>query len=276
MDSVPEPSMVNRQTRTIGLPVLLFAATCLSTWLIGGWQYSLALMTTLLAHELGHFLQAVRYGVPASLPYFIPMPASPIGTMGAVILMQPGKGDRRALFDIAITGPLAGLVPALFFLIVGLQSSEVVTAGDVRGVLRFGEPLLFKLLAYLTFGPLSENQEIAAHPVAFAGWVGIFITALNLIPIGQLDGGHILYALLRRQAHFVAELLLAAAAIAVVIWGYWGWSLMIFLLMLMGPNHPPTANDEVALGPVRTLLGWASLLFVIVGFTPTPFSYFGP
>ena len=111
------------------------------------------------------------------------------------------------------------------------------------------------------------------HPIAFAGWVGIFITALNLIPIGQLDGGHILYALLRRHAHLVAQLLLAAAAIGVIVGGYWGWTLMIVLLMLMGPIHPPTANDDVPLGTTRTTLGWASLAFVIIGFTPTPFLF---
>ena len=229
-------------------------------------------MTTLLAHELGHYLQARRYGVPASLPYFIPMPISPIGTMGAVIAMQPGS-NRRTLFDIAVSGPLAGLVPALLFSIVGLYWSQVVEISDVRFGMTLGEPLLFKLLTYLTLGPLPDGQDIALHPVAFAGWVGIFITALNLIPIGQLDGGHILYALLLRRAHLIAQLLLVAAAIAVVVWGYWGWSLMIFLLMLMGPVHPPTANDNVPLGTARTVLGWACLLFVPLGFTPVPFSF---
>lgn len=239
--------------------------------MVGGLGFSLALMTTLLAHELGHFLQARRYGVPASLPYFVPMPLSPIGTMGAVILMAPGKGDRRTLFDIAVSGPLAGLVPALLFCILGLHWSEVVHLTGQPIGLTLGEPILFKLLSYVTFGPLAEGQDVALHPVAFAGWVGIFITALNLIPIGQLDGGHILYALLLRRSGRVAQTLLAAAMIAVVVWGYWGWTLMIFLLMLMGPVHPPTANDDMPLGTGRTILGWASLLFVLVGFTPTPF-----
>jgi membrane-associated protease RseP (regulator of RpoE activity) len=192
--------------------------------------------------------------------------------MGAVIVMQPGMGNRRTLFDIAVTGPLAGLVPALLFSILGLQWSQVVAIGDQGAGLMLGEPILFKLLAYSVFGGLPDHQHIALHPVAFAGWVGIFITALNLIPIGQLDGGHILYALLRGRAHVVAHMLLAAAMVAVVIWGYWGWTLMILLLMLMGPAHPPTANDHISLGIGRTVLGWASLLFVPVGFTPVPFS----
>jgi membrane-associated protease RseP (regulator of RpoE activity) len=271
MDEFSEAPVRPRQRPGIGLPLLLFVATCISTWSVQGWQYAVAIMTMLLAHELGHFFQAVRHGVPASLPFFIPIPAGPIGTMGAVILMQPGKGNRRELFDIAITGPLAGLVFALLFSVVGLRLSEVIPVPRAEHFERLGEPLLFKGLAYLTFGTLPEGHDVFLHPIAFAGWVGIFITALNLIPIGQLDGGHILYALLRDRAHGVAQLLLIGAAIGVVIGGYWGWILMLFLLMLIGPIHPPTADDEVPLGPTRTILGWVTLPFVFIGFTPTPF-----
>jgi membrane-associated protease RseP (regulator of RpoE activity) len=277
-ESQPVPSPLPR--RRVGVPVLLFVLTCISTWYTGaaggsaaeGFAYAGALMTTLLAHELGHFFQAMRYGVPASLPYFIPIPRSPIGTMGAVIFMRPGIGDRRALFDIGITGPLAGLVPAVIFSTLGLYWSHVVVIHDHSG-LELGEPLIFKFIARCIFGPLPANQDIALNPVAYAGWVGIFITALNLFPIGQLDGGHVLYALLRRRAHLVAQTLLVAAIIAVIFFGYWTWSLMLLLLMLMGPNHPPTANDYVPLGPARTILGCLALLFVIIGFTPTPFVF---
>jgi membrane-associated protease RseP (regulator of RpoE activity) len=266
----PRSSVQRSRPRRL-FPIILFVATCLSTYLTGGLAFSLALMSTLLAHELGHYLQARRYGVPASLPYFIPMPMSPIGTMGAVIVMEPGMGNRRTLFDIAITGPLAGLVPALLFCVLGLQWSEVVVIADNQMGLMLGEPLLFKLLVYLTFGPFAEGQDVILHPVAFAGWVGIFITALNLFPIGQLDGGHVLYALLRRRAHAVAKGLLLAAAAAVVLGGYWGWTLMLLLLLWIGPVHPKTANDYVFLGTGRTVLGWASLFFVPLGFTPMPF-----
>lgn len=265
--------IARRSRRRILLPVVLFAVTCLSTWQAVDLTYCLAIMTTLLAHELGHFLQALRYRVPASLPYFLPMPASPVGTMGAVIVMQPGLGNRRSLFDVGITGPIAGLVPAMLFTIIGLHWSHIEPIAARHGGLTLGEPLLFKLLAYLTFGPLPDGADISLHPVAYAGWVGIFITALNLIPIGQLDGGHVLYALLLRRAHGVAQAVLFAAMLAVVVFGYWGWTLMILLLMLMGPIHPPTANDYVPLGTGRTVLGWASLLFVPIGFTPVPFSF---
>jgi membrane-associated protease RseP (regulator of RpoE activity) len=277
MEDDPQPELAPpsppQPRRSLRLSVLLFIASCLSTCFANGWEYSAALMTTLLAHELGHFFQAMRYGVPATLPYFIPFPFSPIGTMGAVIFIPPGMGDRRALFDIGISGPLAGLVPALIFSVLGLHWSEVVPLVAHPGSLELGEPLLFKVLGYWIFGDIGDHQTIALHPVAFAGWVGILITALNLFPIGQLDGGHVLYALLRRGAHGIAQIVLAAAVVGVIISGYWGWSLMLMLLMLIGPKHPPTANDDVPLGPMRIVLGWLALLFVIIGFTPTPFVF---
>jgi membrane-associated protease RseP (regulator of RpoE activity) len=271
IENVEQPQPLPAPRPRVLLPVLLFIATCVSTWHVGGPAFSIPVMIILLSHELGHFLQALRYRVPASLPYFIPIPQSPIGTMGAVIVMRPGLGDRRSLFDIGISGPLAGIVPALVFSVVGLHFSQFVPA-DASPGLRLGEPLIFKFLSYVVLGPTPSGAEVAIHPMAYAGWVGIFITALNLVPIGQLDGGHVLYALLRDKAHGIAQGLLFAAMFAVVVWGYWGWSLMILLLMLMGPIHPPTANDEVPLGTGRTILGWASLLFVPLGFTPVPFS----
>jgi len=272
--------MVRPRRRRVLIPVLLYVATCASTYQLGttlspspwsGIQFAVPLMFLLTAHEMGHFLQAFRNRVPASLPFFLPMPFSPIGTMGAVIAMRAHVGDRRALFDIAITGPIAGLIPALIFSVVGLSMSTVVNVqpGMVGG--KLGEPLIFKAMIHLIVGSMGEHQDVLLHPIAFAGWVGIFITALNLIPIGQLDGGHILYALLRTRAHAVATGLLYLAVVAVVITGNWGWTLMLILLMWIGPNHPPTANDNAELGGIRIVLGYLALLFVIVGFTPTPF-----
>jgi len=270
------------------LPVVLFVLTCWSTLLAAPinqkhgwrpWMYALPLMTILVCHEAGHFLQARRYGVPASLPFFIPMPFSPIGTMGAVIAMEARIGDRKALFDIGITGPLAGLVPTFIFCILGLHWSHFESPGAFQGQgLSLGSPLVFELLAGWLKGPAPEGAFLSLHPVAFAGWVGLLITALNLFPIGQLDGGHVLYGLLRRRAHGVAWGILVAAAAAVLIAGIWyrytavlGWLMMICLLLAMGPRHPPTANDYVPLGVVRTVLGWLTLAFVPIGFTPFPF-----
>ena len=256
------------------VPAVLYGATCVSTFLVGGLEYAVPLMMILTAHELGHFFQALRYRVPASLPYFIPMPFTPVGTMGAVIRMGARMGNRKALFDIAISGPLAGLVLAIAFSVVGLQYSRVGPRVEGRGIWELGEPLIFRLFEYWTFGPLDDAaQTVYRHPVGVAGWVGIFITALNLFPIGQLDGGHILYALLRRRAHVVAVALLLAAVVAVVLLDYKEWLLMVFLLILIGPRHPPTGDDYVELGKARIVLGWLVLLFVVVGFTPTPFVF---
>jgi len=272
----------NFSQRRVLLPLILFAATCYTTYSVyaappvskpvDGLIYAAAIMFTLLCHEFGHFVQAVRCRVPASLPFFIPMPASPIGTMGAVILMRPYVGDRRAIFDIGITGPLAGLVPSLVFSLIGLQLSHIEIINPNAPIIRLGEPLIFKALAYLIFGNLGPNEEVFLHPLAFAGWVGVFITALNLIPIGQLDGGHVLYGLLLRRAYPLMRLTLLGAMVGVFAFGYWGWLIMILLLMWMGPLHPPTANDNIELGTGRTILGWATLCFVPIGFTPVPFS----
>jgi membrane-associated protease RseP (regulator of RpoE activity) len=284
------PAAVHHRRRR--LPALLFAATCLSTLWVGtqlggdgvgtlaafmaGLRYAVPLMTILFCHEMGHYLQARRHGVPASLPYFIPVPLEPIGTFGAVIGMAPRIGGRRALFDIGISGPLAGLAPTLLFCVWGLHLSRAVPAfGHPRGWV-IGSPLLFQYLTHLRFGALPGPFFVNLDPMAYAGWVGLLITSLNLIPIGQLDGGHVSYALWREKAHRVATLLLFAALFLVILhWRTLGnWTLMLILLFFLGPLHPPTADDAEPLGPVRTALGWLTLAFVIIGFTPTPFSYY--
>ncbi|MEX2114380.1 MAG: site-2 protease family protein [Pirellulales bacterium] len=257
------------------LPLILFVATCYTTTNVGGFTYSAALMLILLCHEFGHYLQAKRYHVPASLPYFIPIPSPPLGTMGAVIGMRGGSWNRKELFDIGISGPLAGLVPALICCIVGLQQSEIVPLtrpGDGGGLV-LGEPLLFNWLAHLIVGPLPADKTIGLGPLAYAGWVGMFITALNLMPVSQLDGGHVIYALLRKKAHVVTSTLLAAAVLGMLWTQNYQWVLMLALIMVIGPNHPPTADDNVPLGTPRIVLGWLALAFVIIGFTPTPFQF---
>jgi membrane-associated protease RseP (regulator of RpoE activity) len=220
---------------------------------------------------MGHFIQARRYGVYSSLPFFIPMPVEPIGTMGAVIGMSSSITNRRALFDIGISGPLAGLVPTILFCTLGLIYDSHLGQNNPYAP-QIGEPLLFKLLAWLRFGPIPEHQTVFIGSMTLAGWVGLLITALNLFPIGQLDGGHVLYALLRRKAHWAATLLLVGAIVAVVLFRYYWWTLMLVLLMFMGPKHPPTVDDDLPLGTWRTVLGWATLAFLPLGFTPNPFA----
>ena len=286
--------------RRVWLPVLLFFATCASTLFAGifflghfddGWRraiidgvmYSGAVMTILLCHEMGHFVQAWRYGVHASLPYFIPMPLTRIGTFGAVIGMDPRRGDRKAIFDIGISGPLAGLVPTFLFLLLGLYWSQWVPAPtrEQGEQLVLGEPLLIQYLIHFLKEPIPAGQVLALHPFAFAGWVGLLITSINLIPIGQLDGGHILYGMFRAKAH-AASIVVLVTAIAVSIaltmmqwWPIMQWWPMLVLIAFLGTRHPPTADDSVALGTGRYVLGVLTLAFLFVGFTPVPISLLG-
>jgi membrane-associated protease RseP (regulator of RpoE activity) len=293
----PRP-VVYRRPRT-RLALILFLLTCLSTFFAGvvafpvrgnllagflrGLEYAGCVMAILSAHELGHYLQARRAGVPASLPFFIPFPISPFGTMGAVIVQQSGVADRKSMFDIAITGPLAGLVLALPLAYWGVCNAKVETFENVPGqVTIYSDPLLLQWMIRHVHGRLPPGADVTINPMLFAGWVGVFITALNLLPIGQLDGGHVLYCLIGRWAHYVARGLFLAAAATVaynVLFGDRGfmvWILMLVLIWLIGTRHPPTANDRVPLGWFRVVLGWLTLMFIFVGLTPIPIYQMDP
>jgi membrane-associated protease RseP (regulator of RpoE activity) len=235
-----------------------------------GLTYSVPLMTILLCHEMGHYLMAVRHRVPASFPYFIPMPIPPLGTMGAVIFQGRGVANRRQMFDIAVAGPLAGLVVTLPVLYYGITQAHFDDIPENGPGMRFGDPLLVRWLVEHVLGPIPEGQDTILNGYLFAGWVGVFITALNLMPIGQLDGGHILYTLIGRRAHKVALAVLFGGIAAMIYSGVFSYALLLFLLMLMGVKHPPTANDQISLGPGRHVLGWATLAFLVIGFTPQP------
>ena len=277
------------------LAAALYVLTCLSTFLAGalmsgqvlphdggwygdgqllfdwGFKYSFGLMSILTFHELGHYFQARRYKVPASLPYFIPLPLVQIfGTLGAVIVQRAGWRSRKILFDIAVTGPLAGLVVAIPIVYLGLLNSSYVEFAPGPESIRFGDPLILKLMAYYLLGPQPAGTEIVLTPLLFAGWVGLFVTALNLIPMGQLDGGHILYALLGKRAHYVAIALTLLAVGLMAYFQYYVYMLMLVLVVMMGVKHPPTGNDREPLGAMRIVVGWLSLAFLILGFTPTP------
>jgi membrane-associated protease RseP (regulator of RpoE activity) len=272
------PTDVAEVKRTHHLPLLaivLYATCFITTFSLGGPIYAAAVMGILSCHEAGHYIQARRYRVPASVPYFIPVPYpySLIGTMGAVIAMRGHMGNRKALFDIGISGPLAGLVPTLICTIGGLWCSQIqqIPAG-AHGV-EFSEPLLFRWLIEWRFGPIPADSTVIAHPLALAGWVGVLLTAVNLFPAGQLDGGHILYAILRKKAHVVAWLVILGAAAGMVLTQQFMLMPMLILVMVFRPEHPPTADDDVPLGIGRMILGWLTLAFVFVGLTPTPFVF---
>ena len=190
--------------------------------------------------------------------------------------MRPQRARARALFDLAITGPLAGLVPTLLFSIWGLTLSTVVeiTEEFKETTFTLGEPAIFKLMSYLVVGPVPAGHSVLLHPMAYAGWVGIFITALNLIPIGQSDGGHILYTLMPRHAHRISLWVFAAASALVVIGGLWNYLLLVVLLFLVllffGFRHPPMIDDGAPLDRGRRILGWLTLTFMFIGLSARP------
>jgi Zn-dependent protease len=240
---------------------------CEQLWI--AFQFSVALMFILTCHELGHYIQSYRYRLRSSLPFFLPMPFGPLGTMGAVIAMNDEVPNKRALFDIGITGPLAGLIPTLFFLYYGIQWSHL--GPRQPGGMEYGDPLLFQWTIYWMFGYTPPDIMLYKHPFAMAAWAGLLVTSLNLMPFSQLDGGHVFYALLGKRSLPVIRCLFVAVIIAIAWFQLWQWSLLLFLIALIGVAHPPTANDGEPLTPFRYCLGWTTLLFVFIGFTPTPF-----
>lgn len=273
--------------RRVVLPVVLFVLTCLSTLYTGslsfddtvsppqhvhdwsaGITYMLCVMGILLAHEFGHFLQAVRYGIPASLPFFIPMPFMPLGTMGAVIGMEGSRANRRQLFDIGITGPIAGLVVAFPIAWYGIKTA-VPHIGAEPGITLM-DPLVFQWMIGYLHPDVPLNTVFVANPYYMAGWFGMLITALNMMPISQLDGGHTAYALFGRTAHWLARCVVSAA-VAYMIWHKQPqWGMMLFLVMLIGIDHPPTSDDTVKLGPMRRIIGLLALTIPIFCFTLVP------
>ncbi len=261
------------------LNFILLVATYLSTfvtawfpnkdWQAGLW-YSTAIISILLAHEMGHYLMCRKYGIRATLPFFLPLPFTLFGTLGAVIKMEAPIPNRKALFDVAVAGPLAGLafaVPAIYF---GLQLSTIIEAdGSGGGTISLAEPILYDFLSNLAIGPLPEGKDVLLHPLAFAGWAGLFVTALNLLPIGQLDGGHVIYALLGRHHRFVAISSLVIFG-GITIFMFKPWIVMFLLLVFFGYRHPPTL-DETPIDHKRVALGIITLLIFALSFSPRPF-----
>jgi membrane-associated protease RseP (regulator of RpoE activity) len=255
--------------RRLLLHILLFVFTVGSTVLVGGVWYCISIITILLAHELGHFFMSRHYHVPSTLPFFIPFP-NLFGTLGAIILMRGRIRSRRALFDIGATGPLVGFCLAVPAIVIGLRLSQAIPLAHVEGLsFRLGDSLLFSFLEWAIIGEIPEGTDIVLHPLAFAGWVGLFVTALNLMPIGQLDGGHIAYAVFGRRSRIVFFL----AATAFGILGFFlfpAWLLPLFLILIFGFRHPPPSDDETELDGGRKLLAGVTFLVFILSFIPIP------
>ena len=282
--------------RRVRLPLILFLITCLSTFYAGAmdWQplglssnvgfrriilrhweqgltYMGCVLVILMTHELGHFFATVWYRIPASLPIFIPFPITPIGTMGAVIGMDGRLANRKEIFDIGLAGPIAGLVAAVPILWYGIHQLDLQAVAYGSEI--YDCPLLIEWMVGLIrpehAAGLSEIRTSQLNAPFMAGWVGLLITGLNMLPVSQLDGGHVVYSLFGRRAHVIARAFTFLAILFVVFDdNAMIWSPMVILVILLGLDHPPTANDRVQIGPVRTILGWASLAIPLLCFPP--------
>ena len=235
-----------------------------------GLPFAGALMMILGVHELGHYVAARWHGVKVTLPYFIPMPYNGIGTMGAFIALKTPMKNRKVLFDIGIAGPLAGFVVAMPVLLVGIFLSSVVPARIAGTTLDFlGSSILIDWLVGFV-KTIPAGYALSIHPIFFAGWLGMFLTGINLLPMGQLDGGHIAYALFGRAAHTIAMLGFAGLILAGLFYSP-NWFLWAFFVILGGLRHPAPLNDLSRLDWARRLLGYAMIILFVLVVIPAPF-----
>jgi membrane-associated protease RseP (regulator of RpoE activity) len=245
-----------------------------SLWI--GVPFSATIMAVLGLHELGHYLAARRYRLNVTLPYFIPFPTI-IGTLGAVIRMKSPIHHRRMLMDIGVAGPIMSFLVSIPVTYFGLLNShfEAVDAAAGAGSIHLGSSLVFHFLSVLALGTPPEGYDVVLHPVAFAGWVGFFVTALNLIPIGQLDGGHIIYSLIgplqKKVSTVIFILLLALGGLSLLGTGWPGWFLWAVLIFFLARiPHPPVIDEEVPLGRGRRVVGIIALVIFLLTFIPNP------
>jgi membrane-associated protease RseP (regulator of RpoE activity) len=293
-------------SRTIGhqgkipwVNIVLFVLTCVSTTLVGtllmsafrntmsgdllsdireilrnpslmtsGLPFSISIMSILLAHEMGHYLTCLYYGIDVTLPYFIPAP-TPMGTMGAFIKIRSHFQHRAALLNVGVAGPIAGFVLAVPALIIGLAYSRIVVMDTTGGWIGFGEPLIFKIAAYLMGKTAPEGMALSLHPIGLAAWFGFLATTLNLLPIGQLDGGHMIYAIFPGFHKRISQVLLIAL-VPIGIWFWPGWLLWVVLLLILRLRHPMTMDDSIPLERLHFWLGWIGLAMFILCFMPSP------
>lgn len=318
------PRKPEARAARVSVNILLFILTVLSVMMVGaqpsgsmpadpagqalflarsfltGWPYAVSLLSILLAHEFGHYLMSRHHKTRATLPYFIPLPFPPLGTMGAAIVMQGTPKNKRVLFDIGIAGPLAGLVVAVPVLLLGLSLSHLDVIRGVDGMVQMeGNSLLYLAAKFAVFGQLLPAPadlagaspllywlgylftgqpvplgatDVFLHPVAFAGWAGLLVTALNLIPVGTLDGGHVLYALFGEKARRVYPAILVMLLGLGLFWnGWWIWAL---LLVWLGRVHAEPLDQITQLDRPRLATAGLMLLILVLTFSPVPFSIF--
>jgi membrane-associated protease RseP (regulator of RpoE activity) len=237
-----------------------------------GIPFSFTLLLILGTHEMGHYLISRWHHLDVTLPFFIPAPPIPfiIGTFGAFIRIRSPIRDKRALLDVGCAGPLTGVLVTIPVIVVGLKLSTVTVMGGGGEGLVLGAPLLFKLLSWVALGSLTPQENIILHPVAFAGWIGLLVTALNLIPVGQLDGGHVAYALFPEYHRYISLGMLGLLVVCGFL--FWkGWFFWAGLIAFLGWRHPPPYLSWIPLDRRRRVLGCVTLVVFVLTFTPTPF-----
>lgn len=290
------PAVIRDTPANWGLSIALFVATILSTLLVGagysaettadlwkiwnGWPFSLSIMSILLAHELGHYFAARYHKVPVSPPYFIPLPfaqVSLIGTLGAFIRLKGRPNNKRALMDIGAAGPLAGLLFAIPILFIGLATSEVGPLPTTPYLLE-GNSIFYFAAKYLVFQEVLPGNgiDVSLNQVAWAGWVGLLVTSLNLIPLGQLDGGHMAYVLFGQRAKQLFWPLILALGMLSVLTASFTWVIWIFLLFYVGRTHAEPLDDVTQLDPTRRRVAIFTLLLFFLLFAPIPFQVIIP
>jgi membrane-associated protease RseP (regulator of RpoE activity) len=245
--------------------------------ILHGLSYSIPLLIILSAHEFGHYFACRYYNLDATLPYYLPAPLPLSGTLGAVIRIREAFPSKRALFDIGVAGPIGGFIALLPFLYWGMTLSAVFQKTDDSFGIYLGEPLLWQLVEWLHFGVVPESMDVSAHPMALAAWWGMLATALNLLPFGQLDGGHIMYASVGRHAAVVSLLTLFGVSALALQTNSWMLTatLMAVMALLFGFRHPRINDEHEPLDRPRQLVAIAALIIFIICFTPVPIEILG-
>jgi membrane-associated protease RseP (regulator of RpoE activity) len=285
---VATPGLVRPRPSNAWINVILFVATVVSVVVIGavnegvdpfsnpagivaGLPFAITLLVILGAHEFGHYFAARHHHVAVTLPYFIPMPLSFVGTFGAFIQLRSPVRNRNQLFDVGVAGPLVGLVVALPLLLYGLSMSPVQALPSEGGYIMEGNSILYAGAKVLIHGELlpANGRDVMLDPIAFAAWFGILVTAFNLLPVGQLDGGHVLFALFGDKVRVVGLVFVGVLLVmGMLLWE--GWLVWAMLIFLLGVGHPPPLNDLTPLDWRRRLLGIFVLFIFVLVFVPVP------
>ena len=241
--------------------------------ILKGFPFSITLMLILGTHEFGHYYYAQKHKVDATLPYFLPAPPFLflIGTFGAFIKIKSPIYRKDALLQIGAAGPIAGFIIAVPALLLGLKLSTVVEKVDINNAIMLGDSLLMKLLTWVAYPNLLDSQDIMLHPIAFAGWIGLLVTMLNLLPIGQLDGGHVAYAMLGKKQNIIGKLsFFALIPLSFISLNWLFWGLLLFILM-RSAKHPPIHDINIQLSKFNKRIGYICLIIFILCFIPAPF-----